>query len=499
MHFCIFPENILFLSKRAILTRKMLVQTNHLTLLKSAMREMEMRDSNIVFLCSDGRITCRSTHFKIHSKFLQKILSEIPNGLQEFVIHLPDIPKSHMSHLVSLMSQGSSNFNSRKLSNVDSLSNVINNVLVTADLLGVQISNYGFDLADEEVADLNNIKKEPSEYCEIESVLIKSEIVHGKPDNNLLISPELRTKYKRLINNQQNKSYSEIMPDEDIDIEGTNSVSGKNPAPSETKHNLNMSKGKLRKLTKRNEFIALDHTKKLRKLERKQRKKKIQRLKALGLLQDQSIQDLPLGPQWVAGPPPYSHGNVGISSSPEDSAPIPEFDMRTSLPPHSPSIQPTQSSSPEDSAPVPKFDMRASSPPQGPPIQTKKLGKKLRKKKIQRLKALGLLQDQSLQDLPLGPQWVAGPPPYSHGNVGKSSSPEVSAPMPDMRTSHLPHSPPIQPTQPRTTCDSLGNAGNLYNNQQQREQQTFSSASAPVFGKSLSLLKQKPKLNATFH
>ena len=427
MHFCIFPENILFPSKRAILTRKMLVQANHLTLLQSAMREMEMRDSNIVFLCSDGRITYRSTHFKIHSKFLQKILSETPTGLPEFVIHLPDIPKSHMSHLVSLMSQGSSNFSSRTLSNVDSLSKVINNILVTADLLGVQISNYGFDVADEGVANLNNIKKETSEseYCEIESVLIKSEIDHGKPDNNLHISPEIRNmyldtsvdsipekeksipeerigesdfisqfipatreqqrreafleraKHKSLLNNQQNKSYCEIMPDEEIDIEGTNSVSGKNPAPSETKHNLNMSRGKLRKLIKQ-------------------------------------------------------------------------------------------------------------------------LEKKPRKKKIQRLKALGLLQDQSLQDLPLGPQWVAGPPPYSHGNVGKSSSPEVSAPMPDMRTSHLPHSPPIQPTQPRTTCDSLENVGNLYNNQQQREQETFSSASTPVFGKSLSLLKQKTKLNATF-
>ena len=420
----------------------MLVQANHLTLLQSAMQELERRDINIVFLCSDGRITCRSTHFKIHSKFLQKILSEIPAGLQEFVIHVPDIPKSHMSHLVSLMSQGSSNFNSSKLSNVDCLSDVINNVLETADILGVKISNYGFDLADEGVENLNNIKKEPSEYCEIECVLIKSENDHGNTDNlNHHILPEAptveletsvenkpeklttreqqrreafleRAKFKRN-DQQQHQSYSDIMPYEDI--EDTNSVSGKPPCPTQAKHNLNMSERKLRKPRKPKKPKLKDNTllndqqsgwksnaARRKKMERKERwtkaekkeRKERKRFKALGLLQDQFIQELPLGPQWVAGPPPYSHGNVGIPSSPKatDSAPVPVFDMGTSLPPHSPPTPP--------------------------------------------------------------------------------------------RTQFI----------PRTTSDSLGNV-----HQQQKDQQTLSSASAPMFGKSLSLLKEKPKQNATFH
>ena len=186
MHFRIFTENyLIFIEAGQFQKNKMLVQTNHFTLLQSALQGLKRCDKNIVFHCSDGKITCISTYFKVHSKFLRGILSEIPTGPQEFIIHLPDIPKSHMSHLVSLMSQGSSNFSSSKLSNVDSLSDVINDVLDTADFLGVQISNYGFDLAEEGVENLNNIKEEPSEYCEIECVSIKSECNNGKTDNNV--------------------------------------------------------------------------------------------------------------------------------------------------------------------------------------------------------------------------------------------------------------------------------------------------------------------------
>ena len=351
-----------------------------------------------------------------------------------------------MSHLVSLMSQGSSNFNSSKLSNVDCLSDVINNVLETANILGVKISNYGFDLADEGVENLNNIKKEPSEYCEIECVLIKSENDHGNTDNlNHHILPEAPTveletsvenkpekstsreqqrreaflekaKYKSLRNDQQqHQSYSDIMPYEDI--EDTNSVSGKPPGPTQAKHNLNMSERKLRK-------------------PRKQKKPK---LKDNTLLNDQQS---------------------GWKSNAE----------------------------------------------RRKKIERKERWTKAEKKEIKerkRLKALGLLQDQFIQELPLGPQWVAGPPPYSYGNFGILSSPKAtdsaSAPVPvlDMKTSLQPHSPPTPPrTQfiPMITSDSVGN---VY--QQQKDQQTLSSASAPVFGKSLGLLKQKPKQNATFH
>ena len=138
--------------------KRMLTYDDHFSVLQSALEFQSKIDGNIHFFCSDGRIDVRSTHLKVHSKLLSQI---IPNNAQfeglkasspfsrftnELTVLLPDVRKSHIEHLMNLITFGKIQFSVTKLDEIDSFSDVISEVLST-HLLDIKITNYGLRTA----------------------------------------------------------------------------------------------------------------------------------------------------------------------------------------------------------------------------------------------------------------------------------------------------------------------------------------------------------------
>ena len=160
----------------------MLIHGDHFSKLQSALDIQNKTDGNIHFCCSDGSVEVKSTYFKLHSKLISKIIADVPfdepkppasltTCSKEHTVILPDVPKSYISHLMNLITSGKSTFSVVKLSAIESLSDVINEVLSTADLLNISITNYGLDLEDERVL----VPKREQEYCELSEDYVKIE------------------------------------------------------------------------------------------------------------------------------------------------------------------------------------------------------------------------------------------------------------------------------------------------------------------------------------
>ena len=95
--------------------QKMLVCINHANMLQSSMELQQKDDKNLHFFCSDGDVVTRSTCFKIHSKFLRDIFSDIPAHHNDISLSLPDVPVSNLAHLWNILSSGCSNFSANKV------------------------------------------------------------------------------------------------------------------------------------------------------------------------------------------------------------------------------------------------------------------------------------------------------------------------------------------------------------------------------------------------
>ena len=163
---------------------KMQNNENHFSTLQSALNIQNETDGSINFFCSDGTVEVKSTYLKLHSKLLSKIIPDLPfdepkspssnkKCSKDYTVLLPDVPKSHISHLMNLITIGKSKFSVIKLSAIETISDVINDVLSTADLLDIRITNYGFNLEDEILLAPN--PKPKQEYCEIPDAQVKKE------------------------------------------------------------------------------------------------------------------------------------------------------------------------------------------------------------------------------------------------------------------------------------------------------------------------------------
>ena len=163
--------------------KRMLIHDDHLSVLQSALKYQFQIDGNIQFYCSDGKIEVTSTYLKVHSKLLSRIIPDVPydeskvsssstKSSRVHTIILPDVPKSHISHLVNLVTLGRSRFSVIKLSAIETISDVIHEVLSTADLLNINLTNYGFDLED----DTTLVPKQEPEYYELSREHVKMEI-----------------------------------------------------------------------------------------------------------------------------------------------------------------------------------------------------------------------------------------------------------------------------------------------------------------------------------
>ena len=124
----------------------MLVYADHIRTLQSALLEFrEKADGSILFHCTDGKIEVKSTFLKLHSKLINQMIADVPSDekevptkffttkcLKQHTVILPDVLKSHISHLMNLITFGSSKFSVSNQSETDSM---INEVLNTAVLL----------------------------------------------------------------------------------------------------------------------------------------------------------------------------------------------------------------------------------------------------------------------------------------------------------------------------------------------------------------------------
>ena len=94
----------------------MILRQNHFSLLQTAVESQRIKDQNIRFHCADGDFVAKSTHFKIYSKYLYSILCDLHSAeCAEFSVILPDVPMSHVSQLNNILINGSSNFDTNKV------------------------------------------------------------------------------------------------------------------------------------------------------------------------------------------------------------------------------------------------------------------------------------------------------------------------------------------------------------------------------------------------
>ena len=158
----------------------MLVHPDHFSTVQTALLESrEKTDGTILFHCSDGKIEVKSTFLKLHSKMLNQILFDVPFDQKEVPtkffssksqnqhsVLLLDVPKSHISHLMNIITFGKSKFSGANKSEMELMTNEILN---TAALLDINISNYVLDLGDDGQLDLKSLNSVPDpeqEYCE---------------------------------------------------------------------------------------------------------------------------------------------------------------------------------------------------------------------------------------------------------------------------------------------------------------------------------------------
>lgn len=152
----------------------MLIHDDHFLVLQSALEFQIKRGGNINFYCCDGKTVVTSTPFKVHCKLLSRIIPDVPydeskvassstKSIKDYTIILPDVPKSHISHLLNLVTLGESRISVNKLSAIEAVSDVINEVLSTADLLDINI------VADDTVL----VPKQEPEYYELSQVRVK--------------------------------------------------------------------------------------------------------------------------------------------------------------------------------------------------------------------------------------------------------------------------------------------------------------------------------------
>ena len=166
---------------------RMLTYDDHFSVLQSALEFQSKIDGNIHFFCSDGKIEVRSTHLKVHSKLLSRIIpnnaqfEELKASANGLTVLLPDVKKSHIAHLMNLITFGKIQFSVTKLDEIVSFQDVINDVLSTADLLDINITNYGLDPEENpgNEIDLQQTKKGDKSVAkdsrEIEEILISDE------------------------------------------------------------------------------------------------------------------------------------------------------------------------------------------------------------------------------------------------------------------------------------------------------------------------------------
>ena len=165
----------------------MLVHPDHVSTIQTALLgSREKADGTILFHCSDGKIEVKSTFLKLHSKMLKQIILDVPFDQKEVptkffssksqnkhTVLLLDVPKSHISHLMNIITFGNSKFSGTNKSEMESMTN---EVLNTAAHLDINISNYVLDLEDGGQLVQNTLNSNPDpeqEYCEFPDERVK--------------------------------------------------------------------------------------------------------------------------------------------------------------------------------------------------------------------------------------------------------------------------------------------------------------------------------------
>ena len=150
----------------------MLHHKDHPGILQEAVRHEMIRDKMILFQCCDGVVRCSSLLFRIHSTFISDILSDLTT-CDEYSVSLPGVFQSHLTHLINLISRGSSNFSTRKLDNVDRFSDVVCEVLDLAELFKIDMNIDSCKLVTLEESHSTTLET-TSEYFEEDHVNIST-------------------------------------------------------------------------------------------------------------------------------------------------------------------------------------------------------------------------------------------------------------------------------------------------------------------------------------
>ena len=175
-----------------------------MNVIKSLERALDFekcKDANIRFSCGDGEVVTKSVNFKLHSRIIYVMLAQLGDqSLHDYCVAcvvLPDIKKDILIHLTNIISNGTTIFSKSEFD-----ANVIAEVIKTAQVLGIDLNNYGVDSYQgthlkhiETQAQEVHIKKE-EDKVDIDSVKVKKEIVGG-PHMEYFETPELNIKKEK--------------------------------------------------------------------------------------------------------------------------------------------------------------------------------------------------------------------------------------------------------------------------------------------------------------
>ena len=109
------------------------------TLLAHALELSEDTDRYIVFHCADGDVVTRSIFLRLHSRLISGLVDSVtsnPGARCEYSIMLPDIPRTHILHILELITEGVSEV----CAGTDEVINLTHGVIHTARFLGINIS-----------------------------------------------------------------------------------------------------------------------------------------------------------------------------------------------------------------------------------------------------------------------------------------------------------------------------------------------------------------------
>ena len=138
----------------------------HLDNLQKAFQAKLESDKTISFYCRDGKVSTKCFPYQVHSKLMNTILIDLKNE-SDFHVIIPDLRVCDIQHLHNILTNGSSSFNTNKLSNTDRISDVISDFLTSAEVLDIHINDYKFHLAGDTVEDDIAAEEEhPPEYFE---------------------------------------------------------------------------------------------------------------------------------------------------------------------------------------------------------------------------------------------------------------------------------------------------------------------------------------------